>query len=191
MNKFLIITQALFLSSQIAFSQETAKGEIVIKKARYEYGGYGAPVGKITRINNSDGVIAGAKAAWLIDHSIGLGGAAYGLVNNVTFANFKDPLEFVYGGPSFEYIYQVDDKVSFTGGALLGAGLYDFNDNIAGNDGVYVAEPEISALYEITKNFKGALTFGYRFVTDVDLTTVSNSKLSGFSYGVSFNLGIF
>lgn len=181
-----------FLLSTTIYGQEVMESkEGILDFGNIESGGYGAPLAKMTRVNERDAVLSGAKGAWIINHNFALGGAAYALVNNVNFATYSDSLEFGYGGVTLDYIFKPMDKVALSAGILLGGGYLDFNDNTLGSDGIYTAEPEVSAQYEVTKNFRAAITAGYRAVSDVDLPGLSNDKLSGFTYGLAFNFGSF
>jgi len=206
MKKVIIITQIFLLNTSAVFAQGMTKEdametndyeqrgmieEDLMETSSYEQGGYGAPVVKMTRINKVDSVITGAKGAWVVDQSYSLGAAAYGLVNNISFPGYREPLEFAYGGITLEYIFNATDEVSLTAGSLLGAGIYDFNDNSGESDGVYVAEPELSLQYKISKNVRAEISAGYRAISDVELATVSNDKLSGFSYGLGLKIGSF
>ncbi len=187
-----ILILSLLASSSFVFAQEAMlEKEGLAEETMQEYGGYGAPVVKMTRINKTDGVLNGVKGAWIIDKEFAIGGAFYGLVNNVNFNNYNKPLEFFYGGITFDYIYHATDDISFTAGVLLGGGISDFNDNVDNSDGVFTAEPEVSAQYAFSDNVKGALLVGYRQVLDSDKVGISDSRLSGITYGLSVNIGVF
>lgn len=181
------------LYAQYEFEEEGVMEEELEtgEAAAVEHGGYGAPVVKLTRMNETDGVLNGVKGAWIVDHNLALGGAVYGLVNNVNFPGFQSSMDFVYGGIQPEYIYSPLENISLSAGILLGAGVVDFDDNPNGSDGVFIAEPEVNVMFRVTKNFKLALNGGYRAVSGVDLPTLSNNKVSGFSYGLSLNFGEF
>jgi len=167
------------------------KEETAFKVKDYEVGGYGAPVVKMTRINETDGVLNGVKAAALINHTWSIGGAAYALVNNVPFAGYADRLELGYGGLDLDYMYQATNDITLSAGVLLGGGVTDFNDYTGNSDVIYLAEPEVSAQYAVNKNFKVALVAGYRGVTGSDIPGVTDANLSGFTYALAFNFGKF
>jgi len=188
----LIFITLISTSSVSSYAQEMMESdEGFMDVDSMENGGYGAPAFKMTRLNGTDAVLTGARGAWIMNHSFALGGAGYVLANNVDFPAYTQNLELAYGGLTLDYIYVPIDKVALTAGLLVGGGFFDFNDNLSGNDGIYVAEPEVSAQYEFTKNFRTAITASYRGVSGVDLPGMSNDKLSGFAYGVALNFGTF
>jgi len=152
---------------------------------------YVAPSIKLTRLNQTDAILSGAKGAWIVNPKFALGGAVYILSNNVEFPAYSQNLEFSYAGVTFDYIYNPLEKVALNAGILLGGGFYDFNGNLTGGDGIAVGEPEVSLAYMLSKNFRTALTVSYRGVLGVDLPGVTNSQLSGFSYGLALKLGNF
>ncbi len=192
MNRLMnLIILLAFISTPIIAEDMMAMSEGTSEESSFESGGYGAPVAKMTRLNERDALLNGVKGAWIINHNFALGGAAYALVNNVAFPAYRDSLDFGYGGVTMEYIYQPVDKVALTAGLLIGGGIIDFNDNLSGSDGIYTFEPEVSAQYQFTTNFRMAVNAGYLAVTDVDLPGISNNKLSGFTYGISLNFGVF
>lgn len=192
LNYLLVFVTLISTSSLPIIAQEMMESdEGFMDVESLDNGGYGAPAFKMTRLNKTDAVLSGARGAWIINHRFAIGGAAYVLSNNVDFPAYTQNLEFGYGGLTLDYIYVPIDRVALTAGVLLGGGYFDFNDNLSGSDGIYTAEPEVSAQYEFTKNFRTAITASYRAVSGVDLPGMSNDKLSGFSYGVALNFGSF
>ncbi|MBM2841488.1 MAG: hypothetical protein HW412_2016, partial [Bacteroidetes bacterium] len=100
-------TSFLFLVivfSVSAFAQEQTLFDI----KDVEHGGYGAFVVKFCSVNNEFGVLVGGRGGWIIDHTFAIGGAGYGLANNV-HSRVAGPLgercvNFGYGGLALEYI---------------------------------------------------------------------------------------
>ncbi|MBI2521684.1 MAG: hypothetical protein HYV97_14815 [Bdellovibrio sp.] len=179
------------LISASVFAQGVGKMEEMAPTGEYVHGGYGAPITKISRIGETDGVFTGIKGAWIVNHQYALGLAAYTLVNNVPVPGYNEPLQYGVAGANLEYIYPLAADFALAASVLLGGGVVDFNDNTGSADGVFVGEPEVNLLYAVTKNFKIGINGSYRAVADSDLAGVSNHKLSGFTYGLGLNFGAF
>ena len=122
---------ALLLGAPLR-AQETLLGGDV------EFGGYGGPVVQFTSLNKQRGVLVGGGGGVVIGHTLSLGGAGYGLVNNVTedVAPAATPyLNLGYGGVYLRYINSSNALVHFTAGVLIGGGGAGFRDDVAdGNE---------------------------------------------------------
>ena len=91
-----------------------------------EHGGFGAPLVSFTKINGKLGVLAGARAGWIIGHVLSLGAGGYYLVNNVQ-ANQLGPqnqpyVNMYYGGFDMELILASSAPVHLSLHSLVGGG---------------------------------------------------------------------
>lgn len=200
MKKVILI---LFVFSSFLFAQEkTLLGNF----GDISHGGFGAPVTKFTNINGDFGVLCGVRGGWIINHSLSLGFGGYGLVTNSELTNGFDGqnryLEFGYGGFEFEYILASNAVVHLTFSGLVGGGEVDYRFNKIENhdyddkhsyerDEFFVAEPSLNAELNITSFFRINLGVGYRFVSGVDNTYISENKLRDMSGTIQFKFGSF
>lgn len=180
-----VFVLALLLSVPLSAQETLIDGDV-------DFGGFGGPTVQFTSINKQFGVLAGGVGGVIIDHTFVLGGAGYGLVNNVTeeSAPITRPyLNLGYGGGYLQYIHESDNLIHMTAGVLIGAGgvgfRRDFEDDDQWderdllNDFFFVVEPDIQAELNITKYFRVAVGGGYRFVSGIELSGLANSDIGG------------
>src|SRR4051812_32899151 len=72
---------SIVLVAGVARADETGSPDAPVKAHN---GGYGAPEVRVTSIAGSPGILFGSQGGWIHDHVFVLGGAGYGLVNDVT-----------------------------------------------------------------------------------------------------------
>lgn len=171
-----------------------------------DFGGYGGPTVQFTSLGGEFGVLVGGGGGVIIDHMIALGGAGYGLANNVAVENAPIATPYLnlgYGGAYLQYINRSGDLIHFTAGVLIGGGgagyrggfdndAYEiWNDRDTLNDAFFVVEPDIEAELNVTRNFRIGVGGGYRFVSGVELPGLANSDISGPNARVMFKFGSF
>ena len=157
-----------------------------------ESGGWGGPVVAFTSINGQFAVMAGGRGAWLINSTFGLGGAGYGLTNEIQIDPNGPPrqIEMGYGGLDLEVIVQSDNVIHFTVNALIGGGaITPTGGGLA--DGIFVFQPQANVDVNLTGFMRIGLGGGYRFVADVDFSGLTNGMFrSGFG-ALTFKFGSF
>ncbi len=123
--KFVLVMGLLMLATPLLVAQD---GEETLfgPEGKIESGGFGAPVAKFTKVNGKLGVLAGARAGWIIDHVLSLGVGGYYLVNNVP-ADLPGPrndpyLNLYYGGFDMELVLGSNAPVHLSLSSLVGAG---------------------------------------------------------------------
>ena len=103
-----------------------------------ESGGYGAPVFKVSPVNNKTSLLLGGEGGWVINHKFVIGGAGYGMTSNNTFDYTEDledldgnlvldstrtlDLSMGYGGVYFEYVMSPKKAFHLSFPLLIGAG---------------------------------------------------------------------
>ena len=92
-----------------------------------ESGGFGAPVVKFTEVLGDFAVLAGGRGAWIIDHTIMIGGGGYGLVNDVyDFRLVPAPrIQFGSGGLELAVVAASNSVVHCSWMSLVGGGGID------------------------------------------------------------------
>ena len=172
-----------------------------------EHGGFGGVTAQATELNDKLGLLVGGGGGWILNHSVAIGGAGYGLTTEipVTDASLSTPkyLDMGYGGVYLGYVHNSNDLVHFSVNTLVGAGAMQLNDappseswgktnNSGPSDGFFVVEPGVNAELNVASYFRVALGGSYRFVTGVDkMPGLSNSSVSGPSANLTFKFGSF
>src|SRR3954469_15897338 len=89
--------------------------------------GFGEPAAKYVSINDQAGLLVGGRGGFILNRSLAIGGAGYGLVNEVKGSPYgfdQGPLDlrFGYGGFTAEYMINPDAVAHFAVSGLVGAG---------------------------------------------------------------------
>lgn len=190
---------ALLLQAPLHAQETLIVGDIA-------FGGYGGPMVKLTSMNHQLGVLVGGGGGVIINHRFAVGGAGFGLVNNVTEESAPAARPYIdlgYGGVLLQYIHRSDDLIHMTASLLIGGGGASFREDItsAGGegqpeghpsiDGFFVAEPGVDAEVNITPYFRVAAGGSYRFVSGVEMPGLGNSDISGPGARLQLKFGAF
>jgi len=185
------------------FAQDEHKtlfGNVDIKS-----GGYGGPEIKMTQVNGGEwGLLVGGRGGWIINSTLSLGGAGYGLVTNHKVPNYISIygnvayLRYGYGGLFLEYINSSDEIFHFTINSLIGAGgafyMNKANEIIYGNrdySGFFVFEPGATVDINVLKNFRIGVGATYRLISFLELPHTSNKDIGGVSFSLILKFGSF
>jgi hypothetical protein len=209
MKKVIIILALFFISLPVLAQEET------LFDGKFENGGFGGPALKVTSIDKTASLMMGGRGAWLINHTIGIGGGGYGLATNI---NLKTPdgkdlrMEFGYGGLILEYVYNSNSYIHFTAQTLIGGGSAGWRDdddyyydndqrhNTYARDYFFVIEPEVNVEFNIVKWLRIDLGLGYRIISGLDskltysgttIKSLESKDLSGLSGVLTFKFGLF
>ena len=195
MKKLMNLLLVFLLSYTVMAQEET------LLSGEMESGGYGGIFTKVGQINGEIGVFVGGQGAWIINHRIGLGGKAYGLVNNTQIEGMENvKLEFGCGGGLIEYIIASDKAVHANVNVMIGGGGVsygvinyenDHNEIDYSGDSFFVLEPGVDLIFNIHKNFRLGIGAAYRFVSGVDYENLTNADLNGFTAEIVLKFGAF
>ena len=183
-----------FLGGGTLGAQETLMNDGI------RHGGFGAPVVKLTQIDDRFGVLMGGRGGWIINGSVVIGGGGYGLANSSSFdltngAGDSGTLEMGYGGLELGYVHRPDALVHVSVGLLIGGGGVAWNrDGPSGSqvdDSFFVVEPEADVVLNVTRILRIGAGVSYRFARGVELFELRDADLSGFAGVVAFNFGSF
>ena len=194
MRRSLILLLGLLALPAPAHAQETLLGGSI------HSGGYGGPGLKFTSAGGEMAIMGGGQGAWVINHTVAIGGAGYSLTSDheVTGAGGPYELSFSYGGLLLEYIRDADDLVHWYGALIVAHGSFsltdptlpDDSDDIE-EDGFLVLEPTINAELNITEHFRLAAGVGYRLASGVTSDFLAASDLSGATFNITLRFGSF
>ncbi len=165
-----------------------------------ESGGFIAPVVKGSEFKGDHETFLGGRGGWILDHKIVLGASLYTMVSDVIVQNtdgLDRVVKFTYGGFEFEYAFFADSVIHPTLSILTGLGGIKLRDPVAGSendpdsDSVFVLEPTVQLVLNLTDFARLTAGGGYRYVSGVDLTVLSNADAEGGFGMITLKLGMF
>lgn len=177
-----------------------------------EINGFGNVDFRVGNVNDKEALLIGAYGGVVINRTIMLGIAAYGLSSDLTFDGTLPSsgtarelnLYGGYAGIVMGVMVASKEVVHLSIPVIIGAGNLDVSDDnffssFSGSDAKFTVESskffviEPGALLElnVSKTFRLGLGAGYRFATGTDLINVQDSDLSGLTGIVSFKFGVF
>jgi hypothetical protein len=167
-------------------------------------------------IDTSDAFVCNARGGVILGHTLAMGLGGSGFVSeyqNDTRLNLKSSLSGGYGGVFFELILAGKSPVHLSVPCLVGVGGasystwinegtdYDRINTVEDVTTFLVIEPGIELEFNMTRFFRMAGFFNYRYTTDLDLTKAGASggtirlvnprALNGYSAGLIFKFGVF
>lgn len=123
-------------------------------------------------------------------------------VYNATLSRRED-LIGAYGGLHLEPIFFSKSRVNLSFPLLIGAGAIgvigddynadDYGDELTEDDfdAIFVAEPGINALFNVSRYLQVEAGIKYRFSSKIDLANSPVDRINGFSGGVGIKVGVF
>ncbi len=174
------------------------KEDETLMSGKTTVGGFGAPVVKFSEINDEFAILVGGCGGLIINHAFVIGGGGYGLVNDIEVSGLPYPeyrwLNFGYGGLLLGYVNRSRKLAHFSIHSLIGWGGLCYRTMYYDdwyNDAIFVFEPGIDLMLNVSKNFRIGLGGSYRFVNGVDLVGLDNDDISGPSTSLTFKFGKF
>jgi len=216
MKQGTIILMALLLSTT-GFCQDSSRtdrrssGEMQTLLGRgHAIGGYLGTTTRISELNDGYGMFSGGQLSLLVGHKFGIGVAGYGLVSGVstnTIASDNEPYYYQmgYGGLQLEPVLFPDRLVHITLPVLIGFGGvseslyhpydYDFgywdDYNEGESSGFFVVEPGANVQLNVTRWMHLDAGAYYRFIQSSNLSSSTDSDLSGLGGQISLKFGWF
>ncbi|HRX10128.1 MAG TPA: hypothetical protein P5210_00695 [Draconibacterium sp.] len=217
-NTFLFIIFILactFANAQDSYQNDEVRTIFTKNKSN---GGYGALTVAYSNIGGYDAIVAGARGAFIFDHSLAIGMGGYGFVNNLNYDYYHGAQEKHlsltggYGGFLIEPIIAGKSPVHLSFPVLIGAGgvalvdMYDYDywdDNYSGyeyaNDVFFVVEPAVELEFNLARFFRMAAAVSYRYTSNIDLKRsdielsgqTKADALRGLNFGLTFKFGKF
>jgi len=181
-------------------------------------GGWGAPSAHYTRIMDQDALLVGVRGGWLIDHSVTMGIACFGLATDVPNSAYDTHLQeggvFVqrtsqfrmgYGGLLIEPIIAHRSAVHVTLPIIIGAGgcvyqswptpqnPYNCPDqyHIGDPQAFFVVEPGMELELSLIKIVRLGLGISYRYTSDLEMPATPKDALRGVNAGLTVKIGSF
>jgi len=181
-------------------------------------GGYVGLNMEYNQIVGRDGMAIGARAGWIVGHSLAIG------VTGSGFFTEAKPSDMYYGGGSYNYgggyaglfiepILLAKFPVHISFPVTLGFGKINFYDDlfakqydeeyekVIDSDSYFMAQPGAEVELNVFKNFRLAFGVNYRFTSAIDLFDPASSAtearispqypLNTLNAGITFKFGAF
>ena len=204
MKKLTIILSLLmvfsFAKAQDNYESDQIQSIFTRKKSN---GGYGAFSLGYAQIDGRDALVAGARGAFIFDHSLAIGLGGFGFVNNLNYRSYyhheESKYRFTttggYGGILIEPILFGKKPVHLSFPVILGIGGvalvddhswdwdWDWEDDHDyynyDNDVFFVVEPGIELEFNLARFFRLAAFASYRFTSELELydVTAPNNRM--------------
>ncbi|WP_160114399.1 hypothetical protein [Aquimarina sp. AU119] len=158
-------------------------------------------------VENRDTYIAGLKIAYVANRKFEIGFVTKGLFSNQNisgvFSSNSADLGAVYSGVHLEPIFFSRAKINLSFPLLIGGGATGYvNTDWADDeeaeryqedqwDAVFVVEPGVSILYNISRYVQLETGIKYRFSSKVELSPDTITRINGFSASFGIKVGVF
>ncbi|MBT2162974.1 hypothetical protein [Zobellia barbeyronii] len=161
----------------------------------------------VGEIDGEPSYTGGIKVAYVANQQFEVGFAGtflysqQDLFNNTLSRN--EDLIGAYGGLHLEPIFFSKKRVNLSFPLLLGAGAVGYIENNFHDeeyeeelteddvDVVFVAEPGISALFNVSRYLQLEAGIKYRFSSRIELPPTRTTRINGFSAGIGVKVGVF
>jgi len=185
-----LVGTALSLTALPGFAKTTL---IDMEDARS--GGFGGPILKFDNLLDETAIMLGGEGGFTFTsgaHSLIIGGAGYGLVNELEWGTSGQKLEMGYAGLLTGYTHNPDALVHLESKLLLGTGSISIV-NPSGTDddeaNVLVSEFSLSGEINVTDFLEIGVGGAYRLTSDPEIDTLDAEDISGPSVFISFQFG--
>jgi hypothetical protein len=173
--------------------------EVPRRRLIQHHGYYAAPTFGVTSLDGDVAPMVGMRAAWLANHSVGVGFAVNALANQVDEkANYKGRALGGYGGLLLQYVIGsthllhgfVDTTVG--GGVMcLQTGSTEGDEDNCHGHGFFAVEPSANLEINVARFMRVSLGAGYRVAVAGDASQLSSANLSGFVGRTALQFGHF
>jgi len=198
----------LLAFSYLGQAQETSNDYLEFNdRNNVVHGVYLGLTAHLGEIEDDETYFAGLKVAYVANRQFEVGFAAnifYSDQEFITVGNIENDLIGAYGGLHLEPILFSKSKVNLSFPLLIGAGAIgyttndfeDFEDEFIDDefddvDVIFVLEPGVNALFNISRYLQLEAGIKYRFSNKIDLATSPIDRLNGFSAGLGIKVGVF
>lgn len=157
-------------------------------------------------VDDADTYMGGIKVAYVANQQFEVGFEGNFIYSDQDVFNTalsrREDLIGAYGGLHLEPIFFSKSRVNLSFPLLVGAGGIgvidgnfddDFDEELTEDDfdAIFVAEPGISALFNISRYLQVEAGVKYRFTSKINLVNSPVERLNGFSGGIGIKVGVF
>lgn len=181
--------------------------EVIFNFNNIEHGWYVAAMNQTTMINHQWSDFVGGKAAWIINHSLALGGGGYGLVyptdrdsfTGTAYEGLEKKINLGFGGALIEYFFRPDSLLTMAPSVMIGGGVLDYynpdkedsDDSSESGDAFFFIMPEMNIYLNITEYVRIGAGISYRIVNGIHQKDFSDKNINGFSLTLCVMAGWF
>lgn len=179
--------------------------KVIFSFSKIEHGWDVAAMNQFTRINSSWANLTGGKAAWIINHTLALGGGGYGLtyptdrdkITGASYNGLDTKTNFGFGGALVEYFFRPDSLVTFAPSIMIGGGGIEFYnpetkmDDEDPSDAFFFIMPEVNIYLNVTEYVRIGAGISYRLVNGINQKDISDRDVSGFAFTLCIMAGFF
>ena len=150
------------------------------------------PEMKVTPLADDTAGIAGIQLGTSIGHGLYIGAGYYSLVNSVKFGSPEQgeikATDLWYAGGDLDYTFLASKLVHGSADLFVGGGRATADMVSGGSDraNLFVVEPGLTVMINVTPDVEIGLGAGYRIVSGSGIDGLSNSDLSGFTGSIFF-----
>jgi len=211
MKKSIILIAAIILALPVLAQREERNEDpremqTIFGNQRISHGGYGSFGAGYSMIDDKHGAVMTGRAAWIIGHSLALGFAGTGFVNEYNYNAVLDKhvnLTGGYGGFLFEPIILPKFPVHLSFPVIAGVGGIAYTSNLSDDpymnpspwvedtDTYLIFEPGAEIEMNVLRFFRIGFGMSYRMTTEIDLLNSLPVVLDCISVGMSFKFGKF
>ncbi len=208
MKRIFFIAAALVISLSM-MAQENRQNEyrtVFGNRNHASNGGYGGFSMGFGQIDGKDAFFAGIKGGWVIDHSLTIGVAGYGFMNNFDLnmspGSLSKHLTGGYGGLLIEPVIAPFSPIHLTIPVIIGAGGiaqvdqyyyedYYYEPVVNDASAFFVIQPGLELELNIVRFMRFAAGASYRFTSDINISGVSDNTMNGFMGHFTLKFGKF
>ncbi len=174
-------------------------------------GGFGAISFRTTEFNNEAMVIAGVRAGWIINRTVGIGFEGHGIIPTTKYEGIDITQDVFavggYGGMFLELIFFSNSVVHVTFPTSAGAGWIGYNEDwenpnprppgnseyssIIDEDIFWYVEPGANLEVNIARNFRMDFGVSKRFTQDFELLNTDENGFENINFYVTLKIGGF
>ena len=198
----LIPAYFLFLSGIVCWAQDSADYVEFNDRKNVVHGVYLGLGGYYGKIAGKDTYLGSVKIAYVANQQFEVGIIGVGLYSeqNYSSSSFSvGDLVGGYGGLHLEPILFGKSKVNMSFPVLLGGGAVGFLDgdiddpftDVNDWEAVFVFEPGISVLYNISRYVQLEAGLKYRFSSSINFIPEEPKNINGYSVGLGIKIGVF
>jgi len=222
MKKVLILTLCILLSmATFAQDEEVKKNEEIrtLLGNNLKYGGFMGLSVNYSILNDVNAIVLGARAGWVINHSLTLGLGGAGFISEAFAAPAGIPelsgtdyrIAGGYGGFLIEPTLFAKKPIHVTFPIIIGVGgvsyfedyretnVDNWEDTTQDDDGFFVIEPGVQMEINLLKFLRLDVGAQYRYTSKVNLESfdvnpkplTDDNVLNGLSYGITLKFGWF
>ncbi|MCP3930912.1 MAG: hypothetical protein GY705_17640 [Bacteroidetes bacterium] len=179
---FLLVCSLLMTTTMFGQRDETLFGDSGLRLT----GAWGSSVVGLTKFENENAVVRGGYGGLEFSKSVLIGWGGYESDNAIELEN-EDRFDLKYNGLMIGVTPKSHKAIHPNVMLLIGGGKVNLRGE--GRDNVFAIQPSAGLEINVFRWFRFGVQGGYRFITNTDLTGISDSDLSAPFGELQFKFG--